>query len=189
MKSEAPIAKQVFDRVPESLPGKTRFTLGAEAPSGDSASHHPNHCAEPFGMRVEFAMAKQPSNKVRHFVLPDGQTDQTIARMTVRSVIEAKISGEKRRATKCDQKRDDLLIRHALSPQLVPDLTDGKAPGAEQLALVLDDVLVQNVHAEAEANSCACSANASRANRTASAIAARLIPPRHSSTIASQLIP
>src|SRR5438552_2822165 len=111
--------------------------------------------------------------------------------MTYGSVVQAQVACEKCWPAQRQQKRNDLLIRHAFAPELMADLPCGNAPTPQQLPLAFEDILIEDVHASAGFNpsSCACSRNVSLATRTASEIAASLMLPRHSSTILCHAIP
>ena len=71
------------------------------------------------------------------------------------------------------QKRDDFTILHSFSPDLKPDLIDTYAPATQQAALVINNVLIQDIHAAIDPNAYlfALSRNACLDNLTASAMA------------------
>lgn len=79
---------------------------------------------------------------------------------------------EKRHTADALETRNDLLIWHPRSSNFMTDLPDANTPTAEQLALALDDVLVEDVHDPViRTRSGVWVRSASRAKRTASAIA------------------
>src|SRR5215471_4184502 len=89
------------------------------------------------------------------------------------------------------QQGEDLLILHPLAAQVIPHVSYGNAPVPQALALAVNDIFVQNVHAAVGPTtySAACSSKACRAKRTASAMASWLILPRHSSMMVSHASP
>src|SRR5436190_23976964 len=89
------------------------------------------------------------------------------------------------------QQGDDLLVFHPSSSHVITHMSNGKAPMSQELALTIDDIFIQNVHAAVGPTtySDTCSSKACRANRTASAMASGVILPRHSSIIVSHARP
>src|SRR5687767_10497032 len=89
------------------------------------------------------------------------------------------------------QQGEDLLVFHPLSAHVISHVSHGNAPMSQALALTVNDIFVQNVHAAVGPTtySAACSSKACRAKRTASAIASWVILPRHSSIIVSHARP
>jgi hypothetical protein len=96
--------------------------------------------------------SRAPSaDEVSRLVLSNLQYDQTIPRMTERTLPEIQIARQESRSGECQQKGKYLLVGHALVPQFMADLTHGNLPASEQLALALQDVFVKDVHRPAVA--------------------------------------
>src|SRR5712691_6933273 len=132
-------------------------------------------------------MPEQATYKGRHFVLSHRQVDQVIPGMTERTRIKILIPGKKGRASYTVQKGEDLLVFHPLASHVIAHVSHGHAPMPHALALTVNDIFVQNVHAAVGPTTYAAtwSSKACRAKRTASAMASWVILPRHSSMMVS----
>ena len=86
---------------------------------------------------------------------------------------------------------NNLFVFHAAATDLVTDLVDANTPAPQEVPLAIWDVFIENNHGAdiSDLSSEACVTRASRARRTASAIACLEITPRHSSTMVSQAMP
>jgi hypothetical protein len=89
------------------------------------------------------------------------------------------------------QKGDDFVILHPLAPHFVAGLAKRYAPVQQKLALILEDIFVQDVHAGrgSSTNSSVCLRNASPDNVIASAIVAWVMLWWHRSMMVSQAMP
>src|SRR5262247_585450 len=89
------------------------------------------------------------------------------------------------------QQGQNLLVFHPLATHVIAHVAHGNAPMPQALALTVNDIFVQNIHAAVGPTiySAVCSSNACRAKRTASAIASWVMLPRHSSMIVSHARP
>src|ERR1035437_5731799 len=116
----------------------------------------------------------------------DGQIDDAKLEMTETQPIEVTVAGEESWARQLVEKRNDRLIGNPLGSNLLANLARSNVPTPQKEALVVGDILVQDNHPE-WSNSWL--RNASRAKRTASAMASLLTFPPHSSIIDSQAKP
>src|SRR5213592_1174023 len=89
------------------------------------------------------------------------------------------------------QQDEDLLVFHPLAAHVIPHVSYGNTPMPQTLALTVNNIFVQNVHAAVGPTtySATCSSKACRAKRTASAMASWVILPRHSSMMVSHAKP
>jgi hypothetical protein len=172
-------------------PGKALLLVGVQPPDTQTGRHDSDHPAHSLGARAEGWVTKESANKVRRFILSNSQNHQAVPDMNERTSGQSQVAGEERWMGKCQQKRKDVLIGHALATDVQADLPNGDAPTAQQLALALQNVFIQDVHSPRgyTASSWAWCRNVSRAARTASAMASSLMLPRHSSTMLFQAIP
>jgi hypothetical protein len=94
-------------------------------------------------------MAQQPANVPRKFQFVHRQLNQTVGAMAQSPLEEVTIPAEERWPAEAEQERDHILVGEALSLQVEPDLAYRNAPTAKQLPLLSGDILVQDVHNDA----------------------------------------
>lgn len=144
----AVLAFMLASVVPSSpRPGNSKLFLGTQTPDCQTSRHDANDRANSFSTGVEGRVTKQPSYKMRRFVLANSQDSQAVPGLTEASPCQTQIACEERWRAKCQQERDDLVVGHALATQLDSDLPDGNAPASQQLALALQNVFIEDVHA------------------------------------------
>jgi hypothetical protein len=131
---------------PSISPGNTELLLGVQAPHRQPGWHNANQRPHSLGPRVEPWMAKQPPSEVRRLILANSQNHQTVPGVTERPLVQAEITGEERRAGKCEQQRENFLIRHPLASGIQTDLPNRNGPATQQLALALQYIFVQQIH-------------------------------------------
>src|SRR5918912_1647901 len=88
------------------------------------------------------------------------------------SPIETIITGEKGRPRQLVEQRDDGIILKPFVSHLAADLAHRDPPTAQELPLLFGNILIEDIHPALSS----CS-NASRAKRTASAMASLLTSP------------
>jgi hypothetical protein len=135
----------------------------------------------------EHRVLEEPAGKTGHLILAHGQIDQTVSWVTEGSLVEPITTGEKGRSRELVEQSDDGVIREPSASHLAADLTHWNPPTAQELPLMLGNILVEEIHPAMSASSWVN--KASRAKRTASPMASLLTSPRQSSTIASQAMP
>jgi hypothetical protein len=145
----------------------------------------------PVGAVSEIAVSKDSTNKTGNLVLSNIQADYAVTRVAKSASVEAGISGEKSWRAEVMKKRNDLFVFHPTATDFMTDLMNAHTPTPQEVALAVRDVFIDNNHGAGISNvsSEACVTSASRARRTASAIACLEITPRHSSIMASQAMP
>lgn len=117
-----------------------------ELPHAQAAVRHANDLAHSFAACVQRGMPQDATREGRRLILPDGQADQAVASMTQGRLIKSEITREERYGTQAPQERNDLLVRHTLSPKIVAEVTDPDPPASQQLPLAFRNVLIKDRH-------------------------------------------
>jgi len=132
-------------------------------------------------------MPEKSAEETGDFVLAHRQIDHAVVRVTESLLMEVVIACKKRGSWQLMEQHDDSVIGEPLVSHLDADLAHWDSPTAQELPLMLRDVLIEQVHPATSVGSWIN--QASRAKRTASAMASLLMSPRQSSTITSQAVP
>jgi hypothetical protein len=97
-------------------------------------------------------MLQHTASKDCRFILIDSEANQAVATVKQTAVIEAQITGEKGWTTLRKQKGHYPGVFCSLLPDVDSNLANPDAPTLQKLALALQDVLVQDVHAGVGSN-------------------------------------
>jgi hypothetical protein len=133
--------------IPLVGPVYTDRLFGAGPPDRQPGWHDANDRAHSSDAGLKRRMTKKTPNKMGHLVLADGKYDQTVSRMAKAPVGEAQIARKECGMGDCQEKRENVLIADAFARQLHADLATGNPPASQQLALTLQDVFIQDIHA------------------------------------------
>ena len=170
-------------------PSRLLFLVRMQSPESNSPVASPDDLAHPDGLGLELRMAEKATDKTCGFVWAHCQTNDAVVGMAKSTTVKPKIACEERRSFHSVQERDDLRILHAWAPHLMPYLAGSNAPAAQQLPLILRNILIEYVHLAVGTSSSLWFIRISRASRTDSAIASWLRAPRQFSMMASQAVP
>jgi hypothetical protein len=96
--------------------------------------------------------------------------------VTEGALVEPFIAGEERGPGELVELGDDRVIRESLASHILANLAHRDPPPAQELPLMLWDILIEQIHPATSSRSWA--SKASRARRTASAMASLLTSPR-----------
>src|SRR5687767_1120204 len=107
---------------------------------------HGNDCSHALGLGIELGMPQQATDKAGNFMLPDSQSHDAVMGMRHVSREETQIACEKCRAAQTMQQGYNFVLQ-SLAPDSVPNLANRDMPRAQQPALALNDVFIENVHA------------------------------------------
>jgi hypothetical protein len=118
------------------------------------------------------------------------QACEAVAVVAFVLVEETQVAGEKSGTIQFVQQWNDMFfVLHSLPPRILANLTETESPFAQQLALILGNILIKENHTGVGADSGNWSRKALLANRTASAMAAWLTAPRHCLSMAFHAMP
>jgi len=149
----------------------------------------PNDFTQAIRLRLKLRMVEETADEACCLVWGHCQTNDAVMDMAKRARVKAKVASEERRAFYSVQERDYLPILHARAPNLMSDLAGPNAPAAQQLPLILRNILIEYIHWAAGTSSSWWFIKISRASRTDSAMASWLRAPRQFSMMASQAMP
>ena len=173
-----------------------RPLIAGEAPSTsmprrNSTRCDPQNTAFALGPGLELGVSEQTANVFGNFKWSNGKVNQTEAVAAESPLEEIAIPAHESGAPQALPQRDDLIVVDSLARDISADLDRANAPATQSCPLTLEDVLIQDNHAETGLfrYSSAWSTMARPAMRMASAIAAREMLPWHSLMMSSQLIP
>ena len=173
------------------LDGPTRllFLVRVQSPESNSNMAGPNDLTRPVRLGSKLRMAEDTTDETCCVVWAHCQANDAVMGMAKRAMVKPQIASKKRRVFCFVQERDDLPVLHAGASDLMSDLAGPDAPAAQQLALILRDILIDDIHLTAGTSSSLWFIKISRASRTDSAMASWLRAPRQFSMMASQAMP
>src|SRR5262245_36947468 len=118
-------------------------------------------------------MSQQSADILGYHLILDIEVDQAIPFMTQPTIIEIAVEREERWSVQLMQQSNEFVIFHALSSEILTNLSHSDTLESQQGSLALGNVLIQDVHAgrDSSAYSAAWSSKARWANCTASAMA------------------
>jgi hypothetical protein len=160
-----------------------------ESPQTQACVRRANYLTHSLSMRVESWVPQNAPDEACRLVFRNGQQHAAISRVAVRGLIEPVITREEREPSESPKKRNDFSIAHSRMAKLVTNLLYAYPPASQKAALAVGKVFVENDHEPVMRVGSGRVTSASRARRTASAIASIETAPLHSSTIVSHAMP
>ncbi|HXT36538.1 MAG TPA: hypothetical protein VN837_13265 [Chloroflexota bacterium] len=114
---------------------------------------HPHYRAAPLDVGAKPWAPEEPADKACDFVLAHRRMNQAIARVTKSLLIEVIIAREERGPRQLMKQHDDSVVSDPLVPHVGTDLTHTDVPPAQELPLVLRNVLIEKIHPATSAGS------------------------------------
>ena len=105
------------------------------------------HFAQALGNGVKFRVAKEPPRVLGKQILFYSQPHEAITWVACARIREAPVMGQKGDAVQPVQQREDFLVGHSQTPHLAPDLSHHHTQLSKQFALVVGEILVEQIHA------------------------------------------
>jgi hypothetical protein len=160
-----------------------------ESPQTKACVRSANYLPPSLSMRVQSWVAQNAPDEACRLVFRNSHQHEARSRVAVRGLIEPVITREEREPLKSPKKRNDVSITHSRTAKLVTNLLNAYPPAAQKAALAVGQVFVENDHEPVMRVGSGRATRASRARRTASAMASIETAPLHSSTIVSHAMP
>jgi hypothetical protein len=160
-----------------------------ESPQTQTRVSRANYLTHAPSMRVESGVAQNAPDEACRLVFRNRQQHEAVSRVAVPGMIEPVIAREERKPLESPKKRNDFSVAHSRTAKLVTNLLYAYPPASQKAALAVRKVLVENDHEPVMRVGSGRVTSASRARRTASAMASIETAPLHSSTIVSQAMP
>lgn len=131
------------------------FLLGRhfETPDVQSIVAHSHYRAAPQDVGAELRVPEESADETGDLILAHRQMNQAIDRVAKSFLIEVVVAREERGPRQLTKHHDDSIVRDPLVPYADTDLTHRDAPTAQELPLVLGDVLVEKIHPATSAGS------------------------------------
>ncbi len=104
---------------------------------------HAHYHATPPAVGGEQRVAEEPADKTGHLVLAHRQMDQAVGSVTESLLLEVVVAREERGPRHLMEQHEDGVVGKPLVPHIDTDLTHRDAPTAQELPLVLGDILVE----------------------------------------------
>ncbi len=112
----------------------------------ESIGTHSRYYASTLSVGREPRMPEKPADKTGNFVLAHRQIDQTVVRVTESLLMEVVIACKKRGPRQLMEQHDDSVIGEPLVSHLDAALAHWDSLTAQELPLMLRDVLIEQVH-------------------------------------------
>ena len=150
-----------------SWPRESFLDVAMELPQTQACVRSANYLAHPLSMRVESWVTENAPHEACRIVFRNSQQHEAISRVAMCGLIEPVITREERQALEPPEERDNFGITHSRTAKVVADLLHADPPTAQQPALAVRQVFVENDHEPVMRVGNGRVTSASRARRTA----------------------